>query len=251
MLAVDAPFHEVRRGAKTLLFQKSAFGDRGGLGMETGDRLRDLAQRVGTADVVDALGRVHRHRSHLVDLASPAPDRLLFGPAVTISFFPACEAALPSETFNFPALFSEAVREGGEGRVLVMASNGYPDTSMAGGTKLSLLRHAGVSGLLADGRIRDFDELADTELAVYCRGEAVAWGGATVTPFEANRPVVLGGVGVMPGDYVFAKGSNAVVIPRDQVLDVLEDAERTMGEEADLATRWTAGTPESGRADVR
>ncbi|MFJ9033415.1 RraA family protein [Streptomyces sp. NPDC102274] len=219
--------------------------------METGERLIDLAQRVGTADVVDALGRLHRHRSHLVDLASPAPDRLLFGPAVTISFFPSCEAALPAEKFNFSALFGEAVREGGAGRVLVMASNGYPGTSMAGGTKLSLLRGTGVVGVLADGRIRDFGELAHTELAVYCGGEAVAWGGATITPFEANRPVVLDGVAVRPGDYVFAQGSSAAVIPRDQALDVLQDAERTVREEAALADRWSRGVGTSGQADVR
>jgi regulator of RNase E activity RraA len=219
--------------------------------MGTDDRLTGLAQRVGVADAADALGRLHRHRSHLLDLASPAPDRLLFGPAVTISFFPSCEAALPADSFNFPDLFAQAVSDGGRGRVLVLASNGYPETSMAGGTKLSLLRGSGLAGVLADGRIRDFGELAGTELAVYCRGEAVAWGGATITPFEANRPVVVGGVGVRPGDYVLARGSSAVVIPRDQVLDVLEDADRTVREEAALAERWSAGGGASGQADVR
>jgi 4-hydroxy-4-methyl-2-oxoglutarate aldolase len=219
--------------------------------METDERLLDLARRVGVADVADALGRLHRHRSHLVDLASPAPDRLLFGPAVTISFFPACEEALPTETFNFPRLFGEAIHGGGHGRVLVLASNGYPDISMAGGTKLSLVRGSGVTGVLADGRIRDFGQLADSGLAVYCRGEAVAWGGATITPFEADRPVVVGGVAVRPGDYVFARGSAAVVIPQGQVLDVLQDAGRTVREEAALADEWSRGGNGSGHPDAR
>lgn len=38
-----------------------------------------------TADLVDAMGRLHRHRCHLLDLVSPTPGRVLFGPAVTIS----------------------------------------------------------------------------------------------------------------------------------------------------------------------
>jgi hypothetical protein len=33
----------------------------------------------------DAMGRLHRHRCHLLDLVTPTPGRTLFGPAVTIS----------------------------------------------------------------------------------------------------------------------------------------------------------------------
>ena len=36
------------------------------------------------ADLVDAMGRLHRHRCHILDLVSPTPGRILFGPAVTI-----------------------------------------------------------------------------------------------------------------------------------------------------------------------
>ena len=49
---------------------------------------RARSEQVSCADIVDALGRRHRHRAHLLDLVSPTPGRLLFGPAVTISFFP-------------------------------------------------------------------------------------------------------------------------------------------------------------------
>ncbi|WP_346656887.1 hypothetical protein [Streptomyces sp. F001] len=35
-----------------------------------------------------------------------------------------------------------------------------------------------------------------------------------VTPFEANRPVVVSGVTVRPGDYVFADASGAARHPR-------------------------------------
>ncbi|MGH2687547.1 MAG: RraA family protein, partial [Actinomycetota bacterium] len=40
----------------------------------------DLARQVRTADVVDAMGRLHRHRCHVLDLVTPTPGRLLFGP---------------------------------------------------------------------------------------------------------------------------------------------------------------------------
>ncbi|WP_329454112.1 RraA family protein [Streptomyces sp. NBC_01497] len=209
---------------------------------ESEERLLALARQVGTADVVDAMGRLHRHRCHLLDLASPTPGRLLFGPVVTMSFFPTCEQSLPAEKFNFVDVFDEAVRDAGPGMVLVMASNGYPDVSMGGGTKISRVAGKGLAGVLAEGRLRDFDELAGYGMAVYCAGESVKWGGDTVTPFEVNRPVVVGGVGVRPGDHVFADGSGGVVIPRGQVRAVLEDACRTKESEARLAAEWSADT---------
>ena len=178
------------------------------------------------ADLVDAMGRLHRHRCHLLDLVSPTPGRVLFGPAVTISYFPSCSVALDPQRYNFANLFYEAVGDKPAGKVLVLASNGYPDTSMAGGTKLSRLQEHDLAGVLTDGRLRDFDELARYDVAAYCSGEATRWGGDAVTPFHANVPVVVGGVGVMPGQYVYADAAGAVVIPEGEVDEVLAEARK-------------------------
>ncbi|MEV6652031.1 RraA family protein [Streptomyces sp. NPDC051219] len=200
-------------------------------------RLRELAARVRTADVVDAMGRSHRHRCHLIDLKSPTPDRLLFGPAVTISYLPSCQKALPPDRYTFAGLFREAIRDGGQGRVLVLASNGYPDASLGGGTKLSRLAVHGLAGVLTDGRLRDFSQLSEYGFAAYCRGEAVRWGGDAITPFEANRPAVVSGVVVRPGDYVFADASGAAIIPRAEILAILEEANHVVSDEASIAER--------------
>ena len=50
------------------------------------------------------------------------------------------------------------------GRVIVLASNGYTDTSMGGGTKLLRLHQNGCAGVLTDGRLRDVS--ADSSGAV-------------------------------------------------------------------------------------
>src|SRR5687768_101670 len=55
---------------------------------------------LATADLVDAMGRLHRHRCHIHDLVTPTPGRVLFGRAVTISYFPSCSAALDPERYN-------------------------------------------------------------------------------------------------------------------------------------------------------
>jgi len=184
------------------------------------------------ADLVDAMGRLHRHRCHILDLVSPTPGRVLFGPAVTISYFPSCSAALDPERYNLGNLFHEAVGDEPAGKVVVLASNGYPQTSMGGGTKLLRLQEGGCAGVLTDGRLRDFDELARYDFASYCSGEATRWGGDSVTPFQANVPVVLAGVGVMPGSYIFADASGAVVIPSAQIEAVIGEARRIEAEDA-------------------
>jgi 4-hydroxy-4-methyl-2-oxoglutarate aldolase len=187
------------------------------------------------ADLVDAMGRMHRHRCHILDLVSPTPDRILFGPAVTISYFPSCAASLDPDRYNLANLFYEAVGDEPAGKVVVLASNGYTATSMGGGTKLLRLHERACAGVLTDGRLRDFDELARYDFAAYCSGEATRWGGDSVTPFQVNVPVVLDRVGVVPGSYVFADSSGAVVVPARQIEAVLEEARKV--EAADAASR--------------
>ncbi|WP_234816254.1 RraA family protein [Mycolicibacterium agri] len=197
-----------------------------------------------TADIVDAMGRLHRHRCHLLDLVSPTPPRRLFGPAVTISYFPSCSAALPPDSYNFKKLFYRAIEGGGEGYVLVLASNGYTEASLGGGTKLARAEKHRLAGILADGRLRDFAELKQYDLAVYCRGETTRWGGDTVTPYEANRPVVIDGVGIYPGDYIFADASGAAVIPADDVRAVLHTANQIVAADASFVVSIKSESPD-------
>jgi len=191
----------------------------------------DALSGLKCADLVDAMGRVHRHRCHVLDLVSPTPGRVLFGPAATISYYPTCSKALDPQHYNFANMFYEAVGDQPAGNVLVLASNGYTNTSMGGGTKLFRIQQHGLAGVLTDGRLRDFEELAGYDFATYCSGEATHWGGDVVTPFLANVAVVVGGVGVMPGQYVYADAAGAVVIPEGEVDDVLAEARKIVADD--------------------
>lgn len=151
---------------------------------------------------------------------------------MTISYFPSCAADLDPERYNLANLFYEAVGDEPEGKVVVLASNGYTDVSMGGGTKLSRLQEHGCAGVLTDGRLRDFDELAGYDFASYCSGEATHWGGGEVTPLQANVPVVVAGVGVFPGQYVYADSAGAVVVPSGQLDDVVAEARRIEADDA-------------------
>jgi regulator of RNase E activity RraA len=190
----------------------------------------DVLDRLSCASLVDAMGRLHGHRAHILDLVSPAPRRL-FGPVATIAYLPYRDD-LPQTKVGFGDLFHQAVDGAPAGTVLVLSSGGYPDASHAGGTKLSRLKHSGAAGVLADGRLRDFEQLGEYEFATWCRGEATRWGGDTVMPFAANVAVEIGGVCVVPGDYLYVDRSGAVVLPRATLEQVIDEALNVESEDA-------------------
>ncbi|MFD3482867.1 RraA family protein [Streptomyces sp. NPDC058665] len=199
--------------------------------------------RVACASLVDAMGRIHGHRAHILSLVSPAPRRL-FGPVATMAYLPYRDDVPHPE---FGDLYAQAMSNRPAGTVLVLSSGGYPDASHGGGTKLSRLEHTGAAGILTDGRLRDFDQLADYRFATWCRGEATRAGGETAMPLAANVPVEVGGVGVVPGDYVYADASGAVVIPNGSLERVLAEALKVEAEDAgfaaEIAAEERASTP--------
>ncbi|MEV0186058.1 RraA family protein [Streptomyces sp. NPDC050625] len=207
------------------------------------DALAARAVRLGCATLVDAVGRVYGHRAHIAAMSSPDPLRPLFGRAATISFLPYRED-LAGARRNFKHYFYGALgQRPASGQVLVLSSGGYPDVSHGGGTKLARAHSVGLAGVLADGRLRDFDQLRAYSFATWCTGEAVRWGGDTVMPHAFGVAVEVGGVCVSPGDYVHMDSAGGVVIPSASLHRVLDIAEDIAAEEADAADIISAESP--------
>jgi regulator of RNase E activity RraA len=85
-----------------------------------------------------------------------------------------------------------------------------------------------MAGILCDGQLRDYDELNTYDIAVYCKGETVRGGGNEIQPYLTNVPVCVDGVTIVPGDYVFAHESAAVIIPAAAVEDILKKSRKIM-----------------------
>lgn len=184
---------------------------------------KEQIEGLGVADVVDAMMMTFQHRAHAIHFDSPDPRRVLFGPAVTISYMPVRQDLMDPEKHSLgPAFYRAIGDEDPTGKVLVMASNGYAHASLGGGTKLSRLRNHKMAGVLCDGRLRDYEELNSYDFAVYCKGETVRAGGNEIQPYLTNVPVCVDGITVVPGDYVFAQGSAAVIIPAGSAEAILK-----------------------------
>jgi len=190
---------------------------------------KEQLEGLGVADVVDAMMMTFQHRAQIIHLDSPDPRRVVFGPAVTIGYLPVRKDLMdPDKHSLVPAFYRAIGDEDPTGKVLVMASNGHLNASLGGGTKLSRVRNHKMAGILCDGQLRDYDELNTYDIAVYCKGETVRAGGNEIQPYVTNVPVCVDGVTIVPGDYVFAHGSVAVIIPAASVEAVLKKARQMM-----------------------
>ncbi len=180
---------------------------------------------VSSASLCDAMAARYPHRCHVLDLMSPTPGEVLFGKVATMRFFPNREDH-HSEADRFDDLLAEAADTG---NVLVIGAGGHPDQAVAGGKKVARIEAAGFTGLLTDARLRDMDEVADFDIVCYASGETVRAAGDDTRPLEANTPVEIDGVGVLPGDWVYADNAGAVFIPAgdlDEMLDAARAIER-------------------------
>jgi regulator of RNase E activity RraA len=198
------------------------------------DDLRAIAGQVSCSAICDAMMRRRAHRATPPDLLSPAPERWMLGPAVTMRFMPLRADLIDPAVHDFSAMLDRAVAgRDPAGCVLVASSWGHPDQPVAGGKKLSRLANLGLAGLVADARLRDWDEVVGLGLGAWCRGETVRQGGEAIMPWDAGVPVAVGGVTVLPGDWIYADRAGAVVIPEGDLPAILEEAARI--EERDAA----------------
>jgi regulator of RNase E activity RraA len=182
------------------------------------------------------MGRHYQHRAHIIDLVSPTPEKQVFGIAATIMFLPRRDDLSGPDTPEFGEWFFSAVGDDPAGKILAMSHGGYPDASHGGGVKLSRLHKYQLAGLLTDGRLRDFSELGEYDFVTWCAGETTRWGGDVVSPAAAGVPIHVGGVRIVPGDYLFADSAGAVVIPAESVDDIIQEAHVVQAEDAAALT---------------
>lgn len=206
--------------------------------------MKELIGKLGVADVIDAMNMEFQHKAHIIHLDSPDPNKILFGPAVTIGFLPVRKDLMDPQKHSLgPAFYRAIGEEDPTGKVLVVSSGGYQNSSLGGGTKLSRVKNHNMAGILCDGQLRDYEELNTYEFATYCKGETVRAGGNEIQPYITNVPVVLDGVTVVPGDYIFARGSAAVIIPAKKVEMILKKATMIMNKMDEVKSTFVNEDP--------
>jgi len=109
------------------------------------------------------------------------------------------------------------------------------DVGSIGSFNILAWQIAGAVGVVTDATARDTDEIITQKVPLYFRkpGRGIRPGRNEVE--SVNRPVVIGGVLVNPGDVIVADGDGVIVVPREYALEVAEFAHKII--EADKEGR--------------
>lgn len=218
---------------------------------EENDEILALYATLRVADVSDGMDMVGLPDTGLVDPAIH-PDwedhkdlkHVIRGIAVTARYVPTQrkDRPEPGEDFeewegHFYGTYShESYAEHlFPGSVVVLDDVEAKDIGSIGSNNILIWVSMGAVGVVTDASSRDTDEIALQQVPLYLRkkGRGIRPGRNEIE--SINRPIVVGGVLVMPGDVVVADGDGVIVVPRKHAKQVAEYAHKIL--EKDKAGR--------------
>lgn len=116
------------------------------------------------------------------------------------------------------------------GSVVVIDNAGDGDTGSTGSNNSMLWVRQGAVGIVSAGGVRDTDEIIKQQIPVYMdiskRGRGIRPGRNEVE--SVQKPVVIGGVLIHPGDVIVADGDGVIVVPREQAVPVAKAAHEVL-----------------------
>ena len=160
------------------------------------------------------------------------------GIAVTARYVPtnrAPLAAAPSAEFDqqvgawysklSPEPFVPLLREGS---ALVIEDAEHADVGSIGSNNIMGWKLRGCVGVVTSATARDTDEIITQQVPLYFKrpGRGIRPGRNEIE--SVNRPVVIGGALVVPGDVIVADGDGVIVVPREHAEQVARYARETL-----------------------
>jgi regulator of RNase E activity RraA len=131
-----------------------------------------------------------------------------------------------------------------EGSVLVIEDDETADVGSIGSNNIMGWKSRGCVGVVTSATARDTDEIIAEKVPLYFKrvGRGIRPGRNEIE--SVNRPVVVGGVQVMPGDVVVADGDGVIVVPRAHAEQVAKYARATLEQSRPpqhVPATWSAG----------
>lgn len=175
-------------------------------------------RKVPTATVSDALDRLGLQG--VMDGISPLiQGAAMCGPAVTVK-----EDVGELGTYSLDEFRVGDVIDVAERNDVIVFDAGGRKVSTWGGLATRAAVAKGVGGVVADGAVRDVDEIKKLGFPVYARYVAPTSGKTRVRISSINGVIQCGGVEVTPGDIIVGDETGLVVVPRNKAAEVLKTA---------------------------
>lgn len=195
------------------------------------EKLLGLFEGLRVADVSDGMDAVGLHNTGLMDPAihplwkdAETYSHRFVGIAVTARYVPTNRSpAGKRSTEDFDAWVGEWYTELSpepfdvllrSGSALVLDDVDSVDVGSIGSYNILAWKRRGMVGVVTNATARDTDEIETEGVPLYFRGVGRGIRPGRNEIESVNRPVVCGGVLVIPGDVIVADGDGVVVVPR-------------------------------------
>ncbi|MGE5630763.1 MAG: RraA family protein [Caulobacteraceae bacterium] len=176
----------------------------------------DRASKLNTAQLCDGMNGMGIIRNGCMDASMMPVDSSMrvIGTAYTVA---------TEDGDNLP--IHVAIYQGKPGYVLVVDGKAYTERAYMGDLMVGAAKAIGLNGIVIDGYVRDKEGLKELGLPVYSKG-FMQRSPDKKNPGKINIPVYCAGVTVNPGDLVVGDYDGVTVVPRENILEVLEKAEK-------------------------
>ena len=204
-----------------------------------------LFEGLRVADVTDGMDALGRQNVGLMDPAvrplwkdTRDYSHRFVGIAVTARYVPTQRPAAgqrPVEDYDrwsgewyntlSPEPFQDLIRPG---TALVIDDAERADVGSIGSNNIMAWKLRGAVGVVTDATARDTDEIATEKMPLYFRGPGRGIRPGRNEIESVNRPIVCGGVLVVPGDVIVADGDGVLVVPRAVAAEAARYAKRIL-----------------------
>lgn len=168
-------------------------------------------------DVLDGLG--YRNQAISNAIAGLTEDTVIFGPAFT---------SIGTQVYSMPEnpliAQTRVVDQLGEGEIYVLVTRGEYNCAVFGELFATAINQRKGAGVLLDAYARDIKQLKAMNFPLFYRGKNPKTSKGRCEINECQIPVIMDGVTINPGDYIFGDCDGVVIIPKDLIEEVLDRA---------------------------
>ena len=185
-------------------------------------------------DVMDQMG--YRNQALSNEIFPLEDDTVIFGPAFT---------SIGTEVYSMPddplTAQCKVVDQLSEGEIYVLVTRGNYNCAVFGELFATAVNGRKGAGVLLDGYARDMKALHEMGFPLFFRGKNPKTSKGRCEINECQIPVLIDGVTINPGDYIFGDIDGVVIIPKEIVDQVLSEALATIQKENLVRQKLTDG----------
>ena len=187
------------------------------------------------SDVLDGMG--YRNQALAGGISPLTDDTVIFGPAFT---------SIGTTVYSMPenplVAQCKVVDQLGEDEIYVLVTRGDYNCAVFGELFATAVNARKGAGVLLDGYARDVKALKEMKFPLFYKGRDVRTSKGRCEINECKIPVILDGVTIRPGDYIFGDIDGVIVIPKEVAEEVIRQAAETVEKENEVRTRLLNGS---------